>query len=63
MEVLLHHARAGNMTAIKREADMLTELDERYRPFAEKLRKLAGNYQSQGLLRLIEGHCAPRAAA
>lgn len=61
--VLLHLARAGRMKAICGEAETLASLDEGYRPFAQKVQKLARNYQSIGLLRMIERHCEPQEAA
>ena len=51
------------MKAICAEAETLASLDECYRPFAQKVQKLARNYQSIGLLRMIERHCEPREAA
>lgn len=51
---LLEHARAGNMRAVRREAEAVAALDELYKPFAERLSTLAAAYQSPKVLRLIE---------
>lgn len=51
---LLDHARAGNMRAIRREAEAIAAHDETYTPFAERLSTLAAAYQSPKVLRLIE---------
>ena len=56
-------ALAGNMRAIRKEADAIIALDERYRPFAEMIHELAQSYQSPALLRLIEQHSHSRQAA
>lgn len=54
MEVLYRLALAGNMRNISREAIRLSKLDERYRSFADQLRRLAQGYQSKAILRLVE---------
>jgi hypothetical protein len=59
---LLELALAGNMRAISSQANRIAALDERYRPFAEKLRTLAHRYQSPAILRLIEQHSPARRA-
>ena len=56
IEILHRLAMAGDMRKIKARADHLTALDVQYRPFADKLRQLAGAYQSQTILKLIEQH-------
>jgi signal transduction histidine kinase/FixJ family two-component response regulator len=61
--ILMELALAGNMRAIKVRADHLLTLDERYRPFADKLQTLARSYQSSALLRLIEQHSQSTQAA
>jgi hypothetical protein len=38
------------------KADQLVSLDERYRPFANRLSALAKAYQSKAVLRLVEEH-------
>jgi CheY-like chemotaxis protein len=63
MQVLLHLARAGNISGIRHQAKEIIALDERYRPFAEELQELARNYHSPALLELIERHSKPREAA
>jgi len=54
METLYRLARLGNMREIVQWATQLGGRDERYRPFAAKLCKLANNYQSQAILNLAE---------
>ncbi|WP_437277241.1 AAA family ATPase [Sorangium sp. So ce375] len=54
MEVLHALALQGNMRDIRRRAAYLTTLGERYRPFADRLDRLAQDYQSQALLNLVE---------
>jgi hypothetical protein len=44
------------MRDIVQHAAHLTELDERYRPFADQLRLLAKGYQSKAILSLVERH-------
>ncbi len=56
MDALLKLALAGNMRAIRNQADHILTLDEKYRPFAEKLQALARSFQSSAILRLIEHH-------
>jgi PAS domain S-box-containing protein len=54
MEVLHALALEGNMRDIRKRAAYLTTLGERYRPFADRLDRLAQDYQSQALLTLVE---------
>ncbi|WP_437711811.1 AAA family ATPase [Sorangium sp. So ce448] len=54
MEVLHALALEGNMRDIRKRAAYLITLDERYRPFADRLDRLAQDYQSQALLTLVE---------
>jgi signal transduction histidine kinase/CheY-like chemotaxis protein len=56
IEILHGLAMAGDMREIKAEANRLMALDAGYRPFADKLQRLAQGYQSQALLNLIEQH-------
>jgi CheY-like chemotaxis protein len=56
MEVLHVMALEGDMHDIRQRAAYLTTLDERYRPFAERLHRLAQGYQSKAILRLVEKH-------
>ena len=44
----------GNMRDIRTHAAQLAELDTRFRPFAERLRRLAEGYQSKAILGLVE---------
>ncbi len=54
MEALHQLAMRGNMRSINQHADHLLSLDQRYAPFAEKLRSLTKGYQSEALLELVE---------
>ncbi len=56
MDILHRLAKLGNMHDIMAQADRLASLDERYRPFANRLSSLARNYQSKAVLRLVEEH-------
>ncbi len=56
MEVLYLLARLGNMREIMAQADQVARLDERYRPFADRLMALAASYQSKAVLHLVEAH-------
>jgi PAS domain S-box-containing protein len=54
MRVLHRMAQEGSMRDIIQQTERLQALDERYRPFAEQLRKLCQNYQSKAVLDLVE---------
>ncbi|WP_051376910.1 ATP-binding protein [Burkholderia sp. WSM2232] len=54
VEALHYLARLGDMRAIAHHAAHLSELDERYRPFADMLCRLAGHYQTKALLGFVE---------
>lgn len=54
LETLLVLTQRGNMRSVRQHATRLVELDERYRPFAERLKELAGAYQSRELLGFVE---------
>jgi CheY-like chemotaxis protein len=61
MEVLHRLALAGDMRAIRRQAEHLAGRDGRYRPFAEHLDQLAKQYQSKAVLQWIE-RCLERSS-
>jgi CheY-like chemotaxis protein len=63
MNLLRDLARAGNMRNIKKRAEHLAALDGQYRPFADKLQKLARDYDSQGVMRLVEQYKEQKHAA
>lgn len=63
ISILLKLALAGNMRAIRAQADHLATLDAKYRPFSDKLHQLARAYQSPAILQLIEQHSTSRQAA
>jgi len=50
----------GDMRAIVQHAMHLSELDERYRPFADHLCRLARDYRSKAILRFVEHYVARR---
>lgn len=54
IEALHHLARLGDMRTIVQRAVHLTELDERYCPFADHLCQLAKNYRSKAVLSFVE---------
>jgi PAS domain S-box-containing protein len=54
METLHLLALQGNMQFILQRADHLVQLDERYRPFAEKLSVFARGYRSKELLAFVK---------
>jgi signal transduction histidine kinase len=56
MAVLYRLALIGNMRDIRQYAAYLTQLDERYRPFAGKLHEFATDYQSKAIVALVERH-------
>jgi len=63
ISILLEMALAGNMRAIRTQADQLATIDDKYRPFADRLKALASSYQSAGILQLIEQHSVSAKAA
>jgi CheY-like chemotaxis protein len=54
IKILHELALRGNMRDIRQHATSLDELDERYRPFADKLHQLAREYQSKAILNFVE---------
>jgi signal transduction histidine kinase/DNA-binding NarL/FixJ family response regulator len=54
MAVLLDLAMGGDMEEIQDWADYIERSDEKYRPFAQKLRGLASTFQDQQILALVE---------
>jgi signal transduction histidine kinase/DNA-binding NarL/FixJ family response regulator len=54
-------AMAGNMRAIRQEAERIATLDPAYRAFADTILRMARAFQSQALLALIEGNLEARA--
>jgi PAS domain S-box-containing protein len=49
-------ALGGNMREIVHWAEHLQALDEKYAPFANKLRRLSNAYQSKAILAMVEQH-------
>jgi hypothetical protein len=57
---LLHAlAREGDMRQITRWAQRVASLDESYAPFTNQVAKLARQYQSRAVLRLVEDYLNP----
>ncbi len=56
MDRLHYLAKIGNMNDILQRASYLAELDQRYRPFANRLSTLAKSFQSKAILRFVEEH-------
>src|SRR4051794_1165586 len=54
MDILLRLAQEGDMRGLLRQATKLTELDERYLPFANQLRLLAQRFESKAILKFVE---------
>ena len=54
LDKLFDLAQIGMMSEIKRQAERLEQLDERYRPFAEQLRHFANQFDDEKLMALIE---------
>jgi signal transduction histidine kinase/DNA-binding NarL/FixJ family response regulator len=63
MESLRELAKAGNMRAIREQAERLAALDPQYRPFADRITQLAKGYQSKAVLRLVEKHAVQEQVA
>src|ERR1700730_1312654 len=60
LAVLHRLALLGNMRDIAQQAAHLSELDARYRAFADALKRLARGYQSKAILQLVEQHMDAR---
>ena len=56
MQLLYVLALAGNMRDIRQWADHIVSVDEKYQQFADTLRNLAKNYQSQAILDMVEDY-------
>jgi len=54
MASLRDAAMTGNMRAVREKAGQFIALDEKYRPFAEKVIQLTLAYQTKAILRLVE---------
>jgi signal transduction histidine kinase/FixJ family two-component response regulator len=53
LDALLRLARTGNMRSIRAQADLLAASDEAYRPLAERLRRLAEDFESTAIVELL----------
>jgi hypothetical protein len=49
-------ARFGNMREIRKHAEAIAAMGSQYRPFAERLRVLADEFQSKAILDLVRDH-------
>jgi len=47
------------MSMIRARADYLAQLDQRYLPFASRLRQLAVSYKSKAIMTLVERYRSP----
>jgi CheY-like chemotaxis protein len=54
LNALHHYTLMGNMSSVADEAGRIVALDERYRPFTDKVQYLARTYQSKALVALVE---------
>ncbi|UUL83770.1 ATP-binding protein [Sphingomonas qomolangmaensis] len=63
LRLLLEHARAGNMRAIRALAVDIAAMGSEYEPFADRLQTLAAGYQSPAVLKLVQQQLAGKEAA
>ncbi len=56
-------ALAGKLSEMRRVAAQLVGLGDVYRPFIDKLDRLAADFQSKAVLALVEAHLAPEGSA
>jgi signal transduction histidine kinase/CheY-like chemotaxis protein len=56
-------ALAGKLSEMRRVAAQLAGRGERYRPFIDKLDRLAADFQSKAVLALVEAHLEPQHGA
>ncbi|HZW24872.1 MAG TPA: PAS domain-containing protein [Gallionella sp.] len=56
LQTLHRLALLGNMRDIAEFAERIGGIDPRYRPFAERLRSMANNFQSKAILAFVEEH-------
>jgi CheY-like chemotaxis protein len=54
MEVLFDLAMRGDMRGIQKRMTHLEQMDERFRPFADKLRQLAKGFESKAILAMVK---------
>jgi DNA-binding NarL/FixJ family response regulator len=54
MDILLRLAREGDMRGLVQQATRIADLDERYLPFANRVRLLAQGFESKALLKFVE---------
>jgi hypothetical protein len=54
LDCLYHLAMSGDMDGIRHQADQLEHQDQRYHPFAAKLREYARNFQDDLLLAFVK---------
>jgi len=56
METLYELAMKGNFKALIKQAIALEEMDQKYRPFAQKLHQLAKEFQDEKILAFIQSY-------
>ncbi len=56
MEILYELAMLGSMRKIQERATYLEELDQKYTPFAQKLKALSQEFKDEEILTLVEKH-------
>ncbi|MCG6657417.1 response regulator [Halomonas campisalis] len=61
LEALHRLALAGNLRELHQRAGQLAAGDPRHRPFAERLMRLADDFRSRAVLKLIETHLGEKA--
>jgi hypothetical protein len=54
LEQLLTIAQTGNMRAVRKQVAEISRQDERHRPFADRLLKLADEFRSIEIVELVE---------
>jgi CheY-like chemotaxis protein len=59
LDLLYHLAKVGNMNSIRAQAERLGALGAEYQPLAERLRHLAGHFQSRAILELVKKFRTP----
>ena len=62
LDLLYHLAQVGNMNSIRAQAERLAALGAAYEPLAERLRHLAGHFQSRAILELVKKFRTPAAS-
>ena len=56
VEILYHLAMKGNIKGIIKQSEALVQLNEKFAPFAEKLKQLAKGFQDEAILEMLKPH-------